>query len=147
MKSNNLTTRWLGRSDDSKPAFVELNVNGGNLLMECDTGTCATICSFNTYKERFSKCSLMKDRRNFFVISGDTVSVVGKIIVRVKLQERVLTLPLLVIKSPKNFVSFLGRDWLNAIWPHWRSIFSLSSLHEAKRDQWAHRTVKQLKLK
>lgn len=144
-QSNWMNNVLLGKSDNSKPAFVELNVNGKNLLMECDTGACATICSFNTFKEKFSKCTLLPDKRSFFVISGETVNVVGKINVRVKFQKRVLTLSLLVIKSPKNFVSLLGRDWLNAIWPHWRDAFALNSLHDTNRDRWVNNTVKQLK--
>lgn len=100
----------LGKSSNSAPAFVELNINGNPLLMECDTGACASICSLNTYKEKFSKCALLPDHRNLFVISGETVNVLGKVVVRVKLKKRNLALALLVVKSPKNFVSLLGRD-------------------------------------
>ncbi|XP_053685726.1 uncharacterized protein LOC128735256 [Sabethes cyaneus] len=142
---NGINNVLLGKSNNLQPAFVELNVNGQNLLMECDTGACATICSFDTYKEKFSKCTLLPEQRKFFVISGETVNVVGKIKVTVKLGKRLLTLPLLVIRSPKSFVSLLGRNWLNTIWPKWRDVFTIDTIRESGRRQWVDSTVARLK--
>lgn len=143
--SNWVNNVMLGESKSVTPAFVELAVNNKKLLMECDTGACATICSSTTYKEKFNTCNLIPDHRNFFVISGETVRVLGKIRVNVKLKERKVTLFLLVIKSPNNFVPLLGRDWLNVIWPDWRDTFNLNSLREIKRELWVKNTIKKFK--
>lgn len=130
--SNWVNNIMLGKpTNNITPAFVELMVNNSKLLMECDTGACATICSLNTYNDCFSMCRILPDQRKFFVLSGESVGVLGKIKVKVRVSGELLNLWLLIVKSPKNFVPLLGRDWLNIIWPKWRNTFKLNSLKEA----------------
>lgn len=75
--STNFINNILLGESSTAPAFVKLKINGKIHTMECDTGACATICSFQTYYENFSKQILSPLNKTFNVISGDKVSVLG----------------------------------------------------------------------
>lgn len=52
------------------PAFVEINVNGENLIMEGDTGSPVTIGSLDLFREKFGSLPIAMQEKNFSGVWG-----------------------------------------------------------------------------
>jgi Zinc knuckle len=103
-------------------AEVELLVEDQKLRMECDTGSCATVISFEEFKQRFGD-KILQPAKKLKAVNGEPLDMRGRASVRVKINSREFQLDLHVIEAKRNFVSLLGRDWLDAIFKDWRKIF------------------------
>ncbi|XP_075152157.1 uncharacterized protein LOC142226153 [Haematobia irritans] len=55
-----------------------------------------------------------------WVITGSRVEVLGEISVMVNNEN----MPLLVVDSPRPFKPLLGRNWMDILYPTWRSFFA-----------------------
>jgi len=95
--------------------------------MEIDTGAAMSLVSEHTVNNSFLKdlpCHQTNVRLRTYT-GGDSVAVLGKLVVTVHTNETNLTLPLLVVKG--SGTTLLGRDWLQQLRLNWKNIFSLHS--------------------
>lgn len=121
------TISTLEKTNGLSPCYVKINVNNKIIKMEVDSGACLSVISFDNYNIFFSDIQILKCTQSIHVVTGQPISVVGFIKVCVTNWEspkKVFNLKLFVIRSVKNFVSLLGRDWLNFLVPDWQEAFS-----------------------
>lgn len=108
--------------------IVELTVDSTRLRMEVDTGSCVSVCSFETYRKFFLTKNLVSLALPLSVVSGEKLEVVGCLQVCVTTSKGKFDLRLTVIKTAKPFVSLLGRDWLEVLCPSWRERLSINKV-------------------
>lgn len=114
-------------SSYSEAAKVLVKIDDKELLMEVDTGACSSIISKDEYNSKFSHIKIQKCTQNFSTVTGQSIQIVGKIDVTVEFENLQYILELFIIEAEKAFNPLLGRDWLNALVPNWRSKLLLTS--------------------
>lgn len=147
---NEIISNLLGSSVNTiKSALVELRVEGVPLTMECDTGSCVSVCSAVHYRNKFGHKRILSCDKRLSVVSGEPLTVLGKIQVAVRVNQKVLSLGLVIIDSKREFLPLLGRDWISVIWPEWHKNFTINALVSAKeeRKSWRDKTVREFKLR
>lgn len=114
---------WIGSIKDvNKGLFTKVWIENKAITMEVDTGACSSVISETIFNDVFSFCKISQIDKSLCTVTGENIKVIGKAIVRVKLDgsEEECRLELIIIKSKKNFVPLLGRSWLNVLRPDWR---------------------------
>lgn len=132
---NNLSVGYINTvsSISSKAEKVMLNLNNKNIEMEIDSGACSSVISYDFYKNNFNNIKMGSVEKQLNVVTGHEVEIIGKIIVTVKdvfCATKVFELELIVINSVRKFIPLLGRDWLDVLFPLWRSNFSVNKINE-----------------
>ena len=96
--------------------------------MEIDTGAAVSIVSEDTVNSSpFLKClPLQQTDVRLRTYTGQPVSVLGQLLVKVQHDEAQETIPLQVVKG--GGTTLLGRDWLQKFQLHWGNIFNLHTL-------------------
>lgn len=61
------------------------------------------------------------------MLSGHDIEAVGECLVDIQHNEKNYQLPLVVIKSSKEFIPLMGRNWLNVLYPDWQSNFQVGN--------------------
>ena len=97
---------------NSKPLQITVPVEGYKLTMEIDTGAAVSIVSKDTVNNSpFLKClPLQQVDVNLHTYIGQSVSILGQLLVKVQLDEVQETIPLQMVKG--GGTTLLGRDWL-----------------------------------
>ncbi|MEE4247362.1 MAG: reverse transcriptase domain-containing protein, partial [Kangiellaceae bacterium] len=114
------------------PIETTVIVNGSQLRMEVDTGASVSLISADTYETRLrSRPRLEQDDTKLRTYSGELVSVLGRIQVRVEAEGATKELPLLVVEGAGS--NLIGRDWLACLPLDWRSIKQLQQGQEHPR--------------
>ena len=110
---------------NSKPLQTTMLVEGHELTMEIDTGAAVSIVSEETVNSSpFLKClPLQQTDVRLRTYTGEPVSVLGQLLVKVQHDEAQETIPLQVVKG--GGTTLLGRDWLQKFRLHWNNIFKL----------------------
>lgn len=110
------------RKSRSVPAKRSILINNQSVLMEVDTGAAVTIVPKDFYLDHFKNVSIEPCSMKLKAISGESLKLLGKLNVNVKLDPvgHSLKLPLIVTNSNNNFCPLLGRNWLDALHPEWR---------------------------
>ena len=124
----------------SNPLKTTLHIEGHDLTMEIDTGAAVSLVSEHTVNNSFLKdlpCHQTSVRLRTY--TGESVAVLGKLLVTVKTDEANLTLPLLVVKG--SGTTLLGRDWLQQLRLNWKNIFSFHSLTILQQVLDCHQSV------
>ena len=100
-------------------------VEGHKLTMEIDTGAAVSIVSEDSVNNSpFLKClPLQQTDVRLHTYTGQPVSVLGQLLVKVQHDEAQETIPLQVVKG--GGTTLLGRDWLQKFRLHWENIFNL----------------------
>ena len=100
-------------------------VEGHTLTMEIDTGAAILIVSESTVNSSpFLKClPLQQTDVNLRTYTGQPVSVLGQLLVKVQHEEAQETIPLQVVSG--GGTTLLGRDWLQKFRLDWKNIFKL----------------------
>lgn len=93
------------------------------LYMEVDTGACISEISKGDYLSKFSNIKLLEFKRKLFTVSGQTLGVISKAQLRVSLGATVHLLEIVVMDGERLFNALLGRNWLDVLYPNWRSNF------------------------
>ena len=96
-----------------KAINVFMEVNGKRITLELDTGACVTLVSEQTWKDKLERFNLSKTSLILKTYSSETLKVLGKTEVPVKLDGQESKLPLYVVEG--NSPSLLGRNWLSTI--------------------------------
>ena len=102
-----------------------VKLNGKELSMEVDTGA-SLLISEATYQNLWEPDTLPELQQTSVKLrtyTGEEISVLGGINVKVQTQGQEAHLPLLVVKG--DGPSLLGRDWLTSLRLNWQEIFSV----------------------
>lgn len=144
--SGAINNMLLGERENNKPAFVEVELEDKKkLLMEIDTGACATVCSVGTYRKNFRDYRLLPCGKRFSSVSGAKIKAVGKIRVVIKARKTRIQTEIIVVESEKEFLPLLGRDLLNKLWPEWKRMFEINSFASEDEEAWRKHVVEDLK--
>lgn len=106
------------------PAVVTIQIENQIIQMEVDTGACVSVMSKGEFNSKFKNCKLLDFTNSLITVSGQSLRAIGKAQLRVKFgtsPEKYLEL--IVLDSERSFNALLGRSWLDALVPNWRSIF------------------------
>ena len=96
--------------------------------MEVDTGVAVSLVSEETVnRSPFLIClPLQQSNGTLHTYTGQTVSVLGQLLVKVQHDAAQETMPLQVVKG--SGTTLLGRNWLQRFRLHWKTIFKLHTL-------------------
>ena len=139
----------------STPFQANVEVKGHHLKMEIDKGAAVSIISDTTRTglPHLLKLPLQPTEVKLRTYTGESIPVLGELVVNVTCQGPSCTLSLLVVKQ--DGPSLIGRNWLTQIQLDWKTIFTISG--EQQLDVLLHQhksvfedklgTVKDLKVK
>ena len=116
----------------SDPVYVHMLINGKKLSMELDTGAEVSIILEKTRKEIFPEVKLRPSELKLKTYTNEPMKVTGTLKVKVQYEDQFQKLVLVI--TPGNGPSLLGRNWLNYINLNWKKLFTvhtarLGSLH------------------
>ena len=111
---------------------VPLQIEDQDLAMELDTGSCRSVISEKTYREKFANMKLNKTDALLTTYTGQTVPVMGELVVTVKSGADEKKLPLLVCGGQGP--PLLGRDWLYDLKLNWHQLKQLHTLKNSSTD-------------
>ena len=113
------------QNSNCKPLQTTMVVEGHNLTMEVDTGAAVSLVSEETVNNSsFLKYLPLKQTSvRLRTYTGQPVSVLGQLLVKVQHNEAQGTMPLQVVKG--SGTTLLGRDWLQKFRLDWKTIFKL----------------------
>ena len=113
--------------DGSKtpPIKVPLVINDKLHEMELDTGAAVTIISEQTCKKLFPKAKLKGSSVLLKTYTGERLTVVGDLDVRVQYENQTKDLMVTVVAG--DGPSLLGRNWLQRLRLNWREIKAIRS--------------------
>lgn len=100
--------------------WVTPEIEGQKLKMELDTGSALSIISYKDYKNKFAKMKLKHTPVTLKTYTGEKVSPLGKLKVKVKYEKTKRVLDLYVVQNDN--VPLFGREWLRSIQLNWKSI-------------------------
>ena len=102
------------------PIKVKLEIQGKPVDMEVDAGAAVSIISEETYKKLFPNLNLQKVSIGLKTYTGESIPVLGEIVVEVKYQEQSHQLSLIVVKGKGH--NLFGRDLLMHFQLDWKTI-------------------------
>lgn len=109
---------WINQPN--VPVLRTVDIDGKSLKMEVDTGAVVSVISNIDYTNYFHYLKLYVNKYPpLQVLNGSQIIVLGEISVTVS--ECKLTL--LVVKTERNFIPLMGRNWLDSLYPSWRNFF------------------------
>lgn len=97
-------------SKSSHPMQIELKINDKLLQMEVDTGAGVSIISEQTKSSLYPRVSLNSPSVVFCTCTGEAMSVLGEMNVKVEYKDQSHNLTLMVVKG--DGPNLFGRDWL-----------------------------------
>ena len=106
---------------------VDIELCGKKILMEIDMGASIMIMSERTYNSIINAgidVPLENSTTVLKTYSGESLPILGRLIVDVKVDQQVSKLPLTIIKGVDP--TLLGQDWLNKLKLNWSKIHLLS---------------------
>ena len=131
---------FVVHTPNSNPLKTTLLVEGHQLTMEINTGAAVSLVSKAMVNSSFMKdLPLHPTDVRLRTYTGETVPVLGKLMVKVVKDEASVTLPLLVVKGAGT--TLLGRDWLQKLKLDWKNIFSLHSTLSLQQVLDSHKSV------
>ena len=123
--------RLQGKSSDI--IWLTPKVEGVDLKMELDTGSCISVISQEDYKDNFSHIPLQKSDELLKTFTGEKISPLGVIPVHVEYNGQCKTLQLYVVTHKSQ--PLFGRAWLEHIVLDWPQIKTLESKSRGERLQ------------
>ena len=113
----------IGRRS-AAPITVTVSVDDQQLLMEVDTGAAVSIIAEKTLKSLLPRATLKPTDVSLTTYTHERMTVLGELLVVVKYNQQVETLPLIVVAGEGP--SLLGRNWLRRIRLDWKRIGTIS---------------------
>ena len=112
-------------SQQAKPLQATISIEGDPFTMEVDTGAAVSIISDKTRSNspNLQNLTLQPNSAKLNTYTGETIPVLGELIVQVEYHSQKATLPLLVVQE--DGPSLIGRNWLAQICLDWKNIFSI----------------------
>ena len=129
------------QSSNCKPLQTTLMVEGHELIMEVDTGAAVSIVSEDTMNSLpfLKDLPLQLTSVRLRTYTGESVSVLGQLQVKVQHDTTQATMPLQVVKGAGT--TLLGRDWLQKFRLDWKNIFKLHSSSSLQEVLDSHKEV------
>ena len=120
---NSLVLSFLSvlESGKANPESVKVEVEGKLINFEIDCGACRTVMHINDFNKYLSELNLYSVKYNLRVLTGEGVQILGETDVIVTHNNKMIHLPLVILKSSHKFVPLLGRNWLDVLNPEWRN--------------------------
>ena len=121
-------TLFQVRAGPSRPYKAVVKANGNLLPMEIDTGASVSVVGEKTLKtiqKGETTLELQQTSVRLQTYTGETISVLGSVVVPLEHNGQTRTLPLIVTEG--SGPSLLGRDWLSALRLDWKAIFSVEA--------------------
>lgn len=112
---------------DTNPHELEVNLEGHTVMMEIDSGACASVVDQLFFYKFLSHVQLCHCNNSFLVLTGESIQVLGYASVGVTVGGVKRELILYIVKSNQSFKPLMGRNWINVLWPTWRNFFSITS--------------------
>lgn len=106
------------------PSMCCVEVEGVPLEMEIDTGACATIMSHHEYLDKFCYLKLSSLSLNLTSVTGNKIVIMGKITVGLSIGCKSLKMDIIIVEGDKPSRALMGRNWLDTLFPKWRTEFS-----------------------
>ena len=105
-----------------KPMIITMNVDNHDIDMEIDTGAALSVISKSEYENcpKQNRPKLEPSGEILRTYTGEKISVVGCLHVKVECNSRVKTLPLYVL--PGKGPTLLGRNWLLSVQIDWSKL-------------------------
>ena len=116
------------RAGPSRPYKAVVKANGNLLSMEIDTGASVLVVGEKTLKtiqKGETTLELQQTSVRLQTYTGETITVLGSVVIPVEHNGQTRTLPLIVTEG--SGPSLLGRDWLSALRLDWKVIFSVEA--------------------
>ena len=107
-------------SKSSYPIRIELKVNNKLLQMEVDTGAAVSIISEQTKNRLYPMISLKSPSVVLRTYTGEVMSVIGEMTVKLQYKDQSHNLSLVVVKG--DGPNLFGRDWLQYFQLDWKTI-------------------------
>ena len=107
-------------SKSSHPIRVEVKVNSKPLQMEVDTGAAVSIISEQTKNRLYPTVPLASPSVVLRTYTGEAMSVLGEMKVKVEYKDQSYNLTLMVVKG--DGPNLFGRDWLQYFQLDWKTI-------------------------
>ena len=116
-------------------------VEGHKLIMKVDTGAAVSIVSEDTMNSLpfLKDLQLQPTSVRLRTYTGESVSVLGQLQVKVQHDTTQATMPLQVVKGAGT--TLLGRDWLQKFRLDWKTIFKLHSSSSLQEILDSHKEV------
>lgn len=108
----------------SEPCLLEASIEGKRVSMEVDSGSAVSVMSKKEFMSCFSHIALRNCRKKLIVINGSNLEVFGKVYVTVSVNGKTAKVELIILDGKHNFISLIGRDWLDVFCAGWRNKFS-----------------------
>ena len=103
-----------------------MKINNKLIKFEVDTGSVCTLIPLHIFKEIFSDdTELSKFNGKLIAANDNHLPILGKTLVDVEFSGKSHKLNI-VVTLLRSHKSLLGRDWLEILFPNWRSFFSNS---------------------
>lgn len=117
--------------NDNETCKITIVVENQPLEMIVDTGAACSVISENTYNQCFSHLPCTSCKYKLKTYSGEDLVVKGELEVKIKYNNQVLKLPLIVVKGySQNYMPpLLGRNWMKKLQINWSTLFSLTTEH------------------
>ena len=107
-----------------KSFLVDVELDGGSLQMEIDTGVALFVVSEATFRRKWPEKSLESTVTRLRMYTGELVPALGSITVCVQHGTNEGELPLFVVKG--DGPSLLGRNWLQSLQLDWNVIHRMT---------------------
>jgi len=112
-------------NQDHPPIHVNLHINNREVTMELDTGAAVSVISEQTYKTvLLQQPPLQVSELLLRTYTGERLTVLGKVNVRVRYGEQIVDLPVIVVSG--SGPNLMGRDWLQHIKLKWAQLCAVS---------------------
>ena len=116
----------------SPPIEVKVHINDKPVVMELDTGADISIISESTYKSMFSTLSLQSFTLPLKTYTGERMSVLGKLPVRVQYEDQPPVEQTLVVVTGDG-PPLLGRNWLKSMRLNWKKIAAVTLQQDPRK--------------
>lgn len=110
----------------SNSLLIYIEIDGKKIQCEVDSDACFTVISSKQFISNYGKRNLKPLNNKLKFIDGSTVNVLGYALTKVQkldVPKEIHNLPLVVIDSDFEFIPLLGRNWLDALYKDWRTMF------------------------
>ncbi|XP_030586939.1 uncharacterized protein K02A2.6-like [Archocentrus centrarchus] len=112
---------------DNDAIWLTPKIQGVKLKMELDTGSALSLISYEDYRDKFPNLKLKHTSVKLKTYTGERITPLGKLKVKVEYEKDKCNLELYVLKN--GGVPLFGRDWLKHIHLNWKGIKSMRLAH------------------
>ncbi|XP_046408763.1 uncharacterized protein LOC124173288 [Ischnura elegans] len=117
-----------GKSGQS--LMVKININGKDMAMEVDNGSRHSLITRTRFSAMFPGIVVRGTNVKIASLSGHSLCAAGEVPVVVHERGQKHRLRLIICDNQDDFFPLLGREWLDAIVPEWRSLLGFKQISE-----------------